>query len=426
MSLNTFKKKSLLNLFFLTCPFGAFSAGFQLNEHSAAGLGRAFAGEGAIADNAAVLSRNPAAMTLFTQPSISAGITYVNPHVNVEGKSPYNNSLRHDNAAPNEWLPNLNYIHPINDRMALGLSATSYYGLSTKYSDEYAAGMLGGTTELITGNLNFSSAYQLNEYINFGMGFNAVYGKAKLVRHAGELGSAMGIPRNTVITSIKGDTWGFGWNSGLLFKWNENHRFALTYRSKVKLDFDGNYYSQLPATINLPGLPQGTNGKTIAGTLSLELPDIWEFSAWHKLADKWAIHYGFTYSGWRKFTELRAIKKDDGELLFQKNEGFKNNIRMSLGTTYQYTNDITLRAGVAYDDSRVPEKNHSISIPDQDRYWITTGTTVKLNPATSVDLGVGYMTGKKTTFKENAGNNEYSFEVKGKAWLYALNVNYIF
>lgn len=86
MSLNTFKKKSLLNLFFLTCPFGAFSAGFQLNEHSAAGLGRAFAGEGAIADNAAVLSRNPAAMTLFTQPSISAGITYVNPHVNVEDK----------------------------------------------------------------------------------------------------------------------------------------------------------------------------------------------------------------------------------------------------------------------------------------------------------------------------------------------------
>ncbi len=41
------------------------SAGFQVAEHSASGLGRAFSGEGAVADNASVLARNPAAMTLL-------------------------------------------------------------------------------------------------------------------------------------------------------------------------------------------------------------------------------------------------------------------------------------------------------------------------------------------------------------------------
>lgn len=53
------------------------AAGFQLNEYSAAALGRAFSGEGAVADNASVGSRNPAAMTLFDRPSFSGGVIYI-------------------------------------------------------------------------------------------------------------------------------------------------------------------------------------------------------------------------------------------------------------------------------------------------------------------------------------------------------------
>lgn len=43
----------------------ALAAGFQLNSQSATGIGRAFAGDAVIADNASVLSRNPAAMAMF-------------------------------------------------------------------------------------------------------------------------------------------------------------------------------------------------------------------------------------------------------------------------------------------------------------------------------------------------------------------------
>ena len=55
------------------------AAAFNLNEHSASGLGRAFAGEAAIADNASVLSRNPAAMSLFKQKEISIAGSYIKP-----------------------------------------------------------------------------------------------------------------------------------------------------------------------------------------------------------------------------------------------------------------------------------------------------------------------------------------------------------
>ncbi len=45
----------------------AFAAGFQLNAQSATGIGRAFAGDAVIADNASVMARNPAAMALFDE-----------------------------------------------------------------------------------------------------------------------------------------------------------------------------------------------------------------------------------------------------------------------------------------------------------------------------------------------------------------------
>ncbi len=46
-----------------------YAAGFQLNEFSAVGLGRAYSGEGAVADTAASASRNPATMMMFDRPS---------------------------------------------------------------------------------------------------------------------------------------------------------------------------------------------------------------------------------------------------------------------------------------------------------------------------------------------------------------------
>ena len=50
----------------------AWSAGFQLNEFSASGLGRAYSGEGAIADDAGNASRNPALIMMFDRPTMWA------------------------------------------------------------------------------------------------------------------------------------------------------------------------------------------------------------------------------------------------------------------------------------------------------------------------------------------------------------------
>ena len=78
-----FSKKALLvsALSITACQVSA--AGFQLNAQSATGLGRAFAGDAVIADNASVMSRNAAGMALFDKTAMSFGLNVLKTDISV-------------------------------------------------------------------------------------------------------------------------------------------------------------------------------------------------------------------------------------------------------------------------------------------------------------------------------------------------------
>ncbi|KAE8272408.1 long-chain fatty acid transporter FadL [Enterobacter sp. C6] len=440
MSQKTLFNKTALAVAVALVSTSAWSAGFQLNEFSSSGLGRAYSGEGAIADDAGNASRNPALIMMFDRPTFSAGAIFVDPGVDISGRSPTGASLNADNIAPTAWVPNLHFVAPINDQFGWGASVTSNYGLATEFSDNYAAGAFGGKTDLETLNLNLSGAYRLDSHWSFGVGFDAVYAKAKIERYAGDLGKVVagsgalppalarqvaGIPADTQIAYLKGDEWGFGWNAGILYELDKNNRYGFTYRSEVKIDFDGDYKSSLPSAYNQIlgnfGLPMGTNGSTTGGSLSLHLPEMWELSGYNKVAPQWAIHYSLTYTSWSQFQELKATNSK-GDTLFYKDESFRDAYRIALGTTYYMDDNWTFRTGIAFDDSPVPADKRSISIPDQDRFWLSAGATYAFNKDASVDAGISYMHGQKVNFKEGP----YEFSSEGKAWLYGMNFNYAF
>ena len=440
MSQKTLFKKTALAIAVAIVSTSAWSAGFQLNEFSSSGLGRAYSGEGAIADDAGNASRNPALIMMFDRPTFSAGAIFVDPGVDITGRSPTGASLNSDNIAPTAWVPNLHFVAPINEQFGWGASVTSNYGLATEFNNNYAAGAYGGTTDLETLNLNLSGAYRLDNHWSFGAGFDAVYAKAKIERYAGDLGRIVagsgrlppalarqvaGIPGDTQIAYLKGDEWGFGWNAGILYEIDKNNRYGLTYRSEVKIDFDGDYKSSLPSAYNQIlgnfGLPMGTDGRTTGGSLTLNLPEMWELSCYNRVAPQWAVHYSLTYTSWSQFQELKATNSG-GDTLFYKDESFRDAYRIALGTTYYMDDNWTFRTGIAFDDSPVPADKRSISIPDQDRFWLSAGATYAFNKDASIDAGVSYMHGQKVTFQEGP----YEFSSEGKAWLYGMNFNYAF
>ncbi|HAT7590322.1 long-chain fatty acid transporter FadL [Citrobacter sp. TBCS-15] len=426
MSQKTLFTKSALAVAVAIISTQAWSAGFQLNEFSSSGLGRAYSGEGAIADDAGNASRNPALIMMFDRPTFSAGAVYIDPDVNISGKSPFTGrSTDADNIAPTAWVPNAHFVMPINEQFGWGASVTSNYGLATEFNDSYIVGEYGGKTDLKTVNLNLSGAYRLNDSWSFGVGFNAVYADAKIERYSGEQTAALPKVSNK-IASLKGDEWGYGWNAGILYELDKNNRYGLTYRSEVKIDFDGDYKSGIRTQVNgLPGagtvFPWGTTNATVPGSLTLNLPEMWELSGYNRIAPQWAIHYSMAYTSWSQFQELKATGTN-GQTLFYKEEGFKDSYRIALGTTYYMDKSWTFRTGIAYDDSPVPASKRSISIPDQDRLWLSAGTTYAFNDDASIDVGVSYMHGQKVTVKEGP----YTFDSEGKAWLFGTNFNYAF
>jgi long-chain fatty acid transport protein len=155
-----------------------FAAAFQLSEQNVSGLGRAYAGEASIADDASVVARNPALMTLFKGKQLSVAGIGVIPDVSLEGTNTNNGmdpSVLDDyRIAPSAVIPAAYFTMPYNDRVSIGFGAFSNFGLATEFNDDYAAGQIAGETEIFTVNLNASVAYKVSEQFSFGIW---VYGR---------------------------------------------------------------------------------------------------------------------------------------------------------------------------------------------------------------------------------------------------------
>ena len=415
--------KTLLVLAICGCSSQVFGAAFQLNEHSATGLGRSFAGEGAIADNASIIARNPAGMALFDQAQVSVAGSFINPDINVVGENEINNA---NNIAPSAAIPAFYYLHPYSDRLAFGVGTFSNYGLSTKFKENYNLGSIAGQTKLVTLNFNPSVSYRVNSMWSIGAGLNAVFAKAELIRHSGLLSAGLSSAVTDRTAYLKGDDWGHGWNIGTLIEFTPEHRLGLTYRSQVKIDFQGDYTNDISTAVNTATLT-GKGSVLEPGSLKLELPSIMEISGYHRFQPQWAMHYSLMRVGWSSFDELRAVDTS-GRNLFQKDEKFRNSWRYSLGGTYYGFDQWELRAGLTYDDSPIPDEYKSISIPDADRFWYSFGGSYKLKENQSIDLGVTYIKATKDQkFVEQVSTStSATVTTKSEAYLFALQWNMTF
>lgn len=401
-----------------------FAAAFQLAEQNASGLGRAYAGEAAVADDASVVARNPALMSVFKEQQLSvAGIAVV-PDVSLRGTEASNASvnpgqLNDSSIAPAAFVPAGYFVMPIDDKFAVGFGAFSNFGLATEFDADYPAGQLAGETEIVTVNMNVSGSYKINEQFSVGLGLNYIYADAKIIRNFGA--NPLGLPAQTQAVHLEGDDYGFGWNIGASYQLDENSRFGFNYRSETDITFDGEYSNQLPAQIG------GLAGASVPGSVEITLPAIAEFSGTHQLDEKTGLHYSVMWTGWDSFEKLEAYVPGLDEPVFDKEENFSNAMRYSIGGDYQYNDAVLLRAGLAYDESPADKNHMSISIPDTDRFWYSFGVNYTMSEQANLDIGMSILRGKTQNFTESDGlGQQWGFESKGHAYLFGAQYNYTF
>jgi len=359
----------------LLAPALAHGAGFQLHERSAAGLGRAFAGEGVIAEDASVLASNPAAMLLLPgDTSVAAGTSGIFTGIDVRGAyTPPGGGTPlpavANDISDNGYIPYLYLTQRIHERLSLGFGSFTPFGLKTNYPLSFSARSVADHSSIRTVNLNPSAALRINEWWSIGAGFNALYAE-------GILNATLPDSRPTL--DLTGDDWGYGFNLGLLFEIGDSSRVGLHYRSPIDLAIEGRAVSVIPA-LNGPA------------TLDVTLPDTLTLSGYHGLGERWAIHGELTWVGWSRFDQLAPQVVGAPVQPPVSVENWDDSLRLALGTTWKAGEALTLRAGLAWDESPVDPAFMTLRIPDADRLWLSLGMSYRFHPCWSLDLGYAHV-----------------------------------
>ncbi|MEF1229550.1 outer membrane protein transport protein, partial [Vibrio fortis] len=295
------------------------AAGFQLAEYSATGLGRAYAGEAAMADNAGAQWRNPAMLTYLEGTQVSVGAIYVDPNIDIEGTSGANTPANSEDFAHSAVIPNFYVSHKYSEKLAIGFAAGTNYGMETDLGKDFAGANHGNEASVISMELNLNAAYQVLDNVSVGGGIRYVMAE-------GSFGAtATGtLPVGTTLKYMEGDDTAWGWQVGTAWQINESHRLGFTYKSEVDLTLEGHAkgfaFNMANPNAHKPG------------SMDLALPATAEIASFHQLTDKVAVHASVNWTDWSSFKELVAdFPGEPSDLI--KEENWEDNYRFAIGTT---------------------------------------------------------------------------------------------
>jgi long-chain fatty acid transport protein len=377
-------------------PGALLAAGFYIQEQSVSGLGRAFAGEAAIAADASTIYFNPAGMTRLQSREFQAAAHLLMPTSSLsddgstatspgtlgnpapigggDGGNPYNPTL----------IPNLFYAAPLNDRTWVGFGLTAPFGLANGYDKDFFARYDSSKNSLAVFDMQPSIAYQLNERVSIGGGINIQYADATLK-------NALPDPLNpggpTVATdgefALEGDSVDYGFNIGLLADLNDATRLGIHYRQGITHTLKGTATTRLPA--NLGGTETSEGGRA-----DLKLPDIVSVGLSHRFSDRWTGLAQYTWFNWSNFDEI-AVRLNETPDPAPTQQNYRNTWALALGAEYALDQRWTLRGGIQYDGTPTRDGFRTTRTPDGDRTWFSAGASYQRDSRLGFDLAYTYI-----------------------------------
>lgn len=372
-------KKIWLSFVILSAPMTAQAAGFALIEQSASGMGNAFAGGGAVAEDASTIFFNPAGMTYVQGTQFAGAIHLIKPTAEFNDQGSVKGIGRPSggkggDAGDLSLVPNFYYKMDLTDNVKFGLGVNAPFGLKTEYDKDWIGRFQAIKSELKTININPAVAFKINDQLSVGAGISAMWAQA-------ELTSAVNLVTSERTSKVKGDDWGFGFNLGAIYQVNEDTRLSVAYRSKVQQHLDGDVRFSI------------SNGPTPNGNVAADitLPETFSVSAFSRLNDKWDLMGDLTWTRWSQFQELAVIRSNGTNLGMPTTENWDNTLRYSIGASYHYSDAIKLRAGIAYDQEAIKNQYRTARIPGNDRKWLSVGAGWQVAPNSKLDVGYAHL-----------------------------------
>lgn len=398
-----------------------YAAGFQLSEQSAIQMGRAMAGAGVVGDDLSAVHYNPAGMTLLSGTRMQATGTWV--AVNLDYES-HDGSVTENGRLKGQTIPAGFLTHQINDSLWAGLGLTVPYGMGTEFDENWDGKDRGTESMILTFDINPNLAWKVNEKLSVGGGVSLQYAKA-------ELGSGRIVSENghTINSNVKGDSWAWGWNVGVMFQPVETVRLGLAYRSHIAHNADGHTtLSNVPNALLNPDA-HGVSNLRSDMEVRIKTPDTVTLSATWEATDALRLSGTARWSKWSNFRSLNVQNLDLagtklGTTVVENN--WDDTWFFSVGADYKLNGQWTVRGGVAYDQGPVENQYRMAVIPDTDRVWFSGGASYKYTDNLTFDFGATYIKGVGDKELVSA-NEKASGEFKSlDSYIFSAQMQYLF
>ena len=446
----------------LAAAGAASASSFALVETSASGLGNAYAGAAAIADDAGTVFWNPAGMTRMEGPTASLVLHSITPSskfsngnsqaacVSAQVCRPLGGNG--GDAGDTAYVPNTYVVLPMG-RLAVGLGIGAPFGLKTEYEADWLGRYQAIKSDVKTVNVNPSVAFKVNDMISIGAGLNyqkidaeltnavnmtavmaaaAATGAIPAAAVPSVLGASLAMP--DAIAKVKGDDAAFGYNVGIMLNLAPTTRIGLSYRSAIEYDVQGDVSFDLPA-VSVTNTATGVISQVLGALVQpgqrlssgpvkakIKMPDSFSLSAAHNVSPALQVLADVSWTGWSNIPKLE-FTRTNGTVLNSVEYDWKDTWRYSVGANFKLNDRLLLRGGVAFDQSPMDTAHRTPRLPDGDRTWVSVGARYMIMPSTALDFGYTYIFIKDPKIENrNDGSTAGYGSVDGT---YKSNVNII-
>lgn len=406
----------------LSCGFAASDAGaasFQLREPGGAvGQGNSFAGDVARSDDASVIFANPAGMAHIKGYQISSNLSMIIPSAQMTSSSGTRAAVLGGSAIAGSTtgeagrsalLPSFFAVAPIGDDWRVGIGVTNPWGLATNYPANTVQRYHALSSKLATYNFEPAVSYKVNSRFAIGGGVQIQYITARLTNAVdfGAVGTAAGVGRLTGApgaadgkATLDANDLAVSFHLGLQYDILPGTRVGLAYRGQVDHTLKGKgTFEGVPAAL------AGAFREAQAST-SVTLPDVISLGVAHDLNANWQVLSTVALTRWSQLKKLDISFDNRANSLTTFD--YKDSVFIALGAEYKGFDRLTLRAGVAYDQTPSTDAHRTSRIPDSSRYWLSVGATYKMTQNMDVTFGYSHLFAgtSKIDLKDNGPGTE--------------------
>jgi long-chain fatty acid transport protein len=349
----------------------ASAAAFQLWEQNASGLGNAYAGSAAVADNASTVFFNPAGMTQWPGLRLSAGAVGV--RANYEFNNSGSTGVGGDGGNAGRWIasPNAYASWQLTPDLFLGFGISTPFGMNTNYEgSDWIGRNQALKSEIQTVNYNPSIAYRVNDTVSLGLGLNY---------------QTIDTEFTSAGLRLNADDAAWGWNAGALFTLSPAMRVGISYRSAMDYSLQGSASGATPIQADM------------------KLPDTFILSVWQQVSDRWEAMGDLSYTRWNSLQSVNFVNRSTGALVSSEAFDYDNAWRFAWGAAYKASDNVKLKFGIAYDRSPVSYGARTARLPDSDRVWFSLGGQWNTGGYGRIDAGYAYQYLKDASIDQSRG-----------------------